>query len=135
MPFTGNSSDSSDGEDDLTVSRDQSEIDDEDDYALPPDARMECLTPRSRSRTRASCLESPRKTAEKTLEKSGYLTKLGGKIKSWNRRYFVLSNGVLSYWKSQVDKFNFNHFKNSSSINIFINNNICSMKCQESLKE
>ena len=39
---------------------------------------------------------------EKTLEKSGYLTKLGGKIKSWRRRYFVLKNGTLSYWKSQV---------------------------------
>ena len=39
---------------------------------------------------------------EKALEKSGYLTKLGGKIKSWRRRYFVLKNGTLSYWKSQV---------------------------------
>lgn len=101
MPFTGNSSDSSDGEGDLAFSRDHSEIDDEDDYALPPDASLE--PPRSRSRTRASYLESPRKTAEKTLEKSGYLTKLGGKIKSWNKRYFVLNNGVLSYWKSQHD--------------------------------
>ena len=41
---------------------------------------------------------------EKALEKSGYLTKLGGKIKSWRRRYFVLKNGTLSYWKSQVMK-------------------------------
>jgi hypothetical protein len=50
--------------------------------------------------------ESPRKSncgLEKTLEKSGYLTKLGGKIKSWRRRYFVLKNGTLSYWKSQVN--------------------------------
>ena len=39
---------------------------------------------------------------EKALEKSGYLTKLGGKIKSWRKRYFVLSNGTLCYWKSQV---------------------------------
>ncbi len=48
---------------------------------------------------------SPRKAfnnAEKALEKSGYLTKLGGKIKSWRKRYFVLKNGTLSYWKSQV---------------------------------
>ena len=41
--------------------------------------------------------------AEKALEKSGYLTKLGGKIKSWRKRYFVLKNGTLSYWKSQHD--------------------------------
>ena len=48
---------------------------------------------------------SPRKSIagiEKALEKSGYLTKLGGKIKSWKKRYFVLKNGTLSYWKSQV---------------------------------
>jgi hypothetical protein len=43
-----------------------------------------------------------RKSGEKMLEKSGYLTKLGGKLKSWHKRYFVLKNGGLSYWKSQV---------------------------------
>jgi hypothetical protein len=30
---------------------------------------------------------SPRK---ESLEKSGYLTKLGGKLKTWRKRYFVL---------------------------------------------
>jgi hypothetical protein len=40
---------------------------------------------------------------DKTLEKSGYLTKLGGKIKSWKKRYFILRNGTLCYWKSQHD--------------------------------
>ena len=68
------------------------------DYAVPPDAGSEA----PRSSTRASYLESPRRTAEKALEKSGYLTKLGGKIKSWHKRYFVLKSGVISYWKSQV---------------------------------
>jgi hypothetical protein len=43
-----------------------------------------------------------RRSGEKALEKSGYLTKLGGKLKSWHKRYFVLKNGSLSYWKSQV---------------------------------
>ena len=42
---------------------------------------------------------SPRPDA---LEKSGYLTKLGGKLKTWRKRYFVLKDGSLSYWKSQV---------------------------------
>ena len=55
--------------------------------------------------------DSPRKSGgsggygsfgEKSLEKSGYLTKLGGKIKTWKRRYFVLKNSTLSYWKSHV---------------------------------
>ena len=72
------------------------------DYAIPPDASdgssMIPATP-----SRLSNYDSPRKCGtEKTLEKSGYLTKLGGKIKSWKRRYFVLKNGTLSYWKSQV---------------------------------
>ena len=55
---------------------------------------------------------SPRKSIagiEKALEKSGYLTKLGGKIKSWKKRYFVLKNGTLSYWKSQVRMMNLLH--------------------------
>ena len=39
------------------------------------------------------------------LEKSGYLTKLSGKLKTWRKRWFVLKNGTLSYWKSQVSLF------------------------------
>lgn len=42
---------------------------------------------------------SPRK---ESLEKTGYLTKLGGKLKTWRKRYFVLKNGNLTYWKTQV---------------------------------
>ena len=74
------------------------------DYAIPPDAASDAnsLLPASAS-SRLSSYDSPRKCGtEKTLEKCGYLTKLGGKIKSWKRRYFVLKNGTLSYWKSQV---------------------------------
>jgi len=40
--------------------------------------------------------------AGEPLEKSGYLTKLSGKLKTWRKRWFVLHNGTLSYWKSQV---------------------------------
>lgn len=43
---------------------------------------------------------SPRR--ESSLEKTGYLTKLGGKLKTWKKRYFVLKDGTLTYWKSQV---------------------------------
>ncbi|CAL8111752.1 unnamed protein product [Orchesella dallaii] len=43
---------------------------------------------------------SPRK---ESLEKAGYLTKLGGKLKTWRKRYFVLRNGTLTYWKSQQE--------------------------------
>ena len=91
------------------------------DYAIPPDASdigagggSGAGAGDSSFRVSSSCalgaFDSPRKTicsggggtGEKTLEKAGYLTKLGGKIKSWKKRYFVLKNGTLSYWKSQV---------------------------------
>lgn len=54
---------------------------------------------------------SPRK---ESLEKSGYLTKLGGKLKTWRKRWFVLKNGTLTYWKSSVS------FCLSASFNIFM---------------
>lgn len=34
---------------------------------------------------------------------SGHLAKLGGKLKTWRKRWFDLKNGVLTYWKSQHD--------------------------------
>lgn len=34
---------------------------------------------------------------------SGHLAKLGGKLKTWRKRWFVLKNGMLTYWKSQHD--------------------------------
>ncbi len=76
------------------------------DYAVPPDASNE------HQFHQTVYVDSPRKsvgssggaaTAEKALEKSGYLSKLGGRIKTWRKRYFVLKNGTLSYWKSQHD--------------------------------
>lgn len=33
----------------------------------------------------------------------GHLGKLGGKLKTWRKRWFVLKNGTLSYWKNQND--------------------------------
>ena len=92
------------------------------DYAIPPDAStMSSLAPlpstpsrilMSQDNISSACNSPARKgtqafnNAEKALEKSGYLTKLGGKIKSWRKRYFVLKNGTLSYWKSQVSLIN-----------------------------
>ncbi|XP_069939219.1 uncharacterized protein CG43867 [Cherax quadricarinatus] len=90
-----------------------------DDYAIPPDARSDTgslestMAPTMSART--SCIEtttntltsshigtiSPRR--ESSLEKMGYLTKLGGKLKTWKKRYFVLKDGTLTYWKSQSD--------------------------------
>ncbi|KAG7160488.1 PH domain-containing protein [Homarus americanus] len=94
-----------------------------DDYAIPPDARSDSgslestMAPTLSART--SCVEtttntltsshigtvSPRR--ESSLEKMGYLTKLGGKLKTWKKRYFVLKDGTLTYWKSQTTGKNF----------------------------
>uniref|UniRef100_A0A1S4KKL1 PlekhH1, putative n=1 Tax=Ixodes scapularis TaxID=6945 RepID=A0A1S4KKL1_IXOSC len=77
-----------------------------DDYAIPPDAvstdtlSLDSVDPFPPPRpVRLSEITSPRKS----LEKSGYLTKLGGKLKTWKRRWFVLKNGALRYYKSQGD--------------------------------
>ncbi|CAH0400051.1 unnamed protein product [Chilo suppressalis] len=75
-----------------------------DDYAIPPDA-VSCdsmASPSLASLCRAPpTTESPRR--HDALEKSGHLAKLGGKLKTWRKRWFVLKNGTLSYWKSQSE--------------------------------
>ncbi|XP_065095489.1 uncharacterized protein CG43867 isoform X7 [Ochlerotatus camptorhynchus] len=77
-----------------------------DDYAIPPDAVsavdttcMDASMPSLLMRT--SYADSPKKM--ETLEKVGHLAKLGGKLKTWRKRWFVLKNGQLTYWKSQHD--------------------------------
>ncbi|CAN7938127.1 unnamed protein product [Ixodes hexagonus] len=85
-----------------------------DDYAVPPDAvstdtlSLDSVDPFPPPRPpRLSEVTSPRKNVclslQESLEKSGYLTKLGGKLKTWKRRWFVLKNGALRYYKSQGD--------------------------------
>ncbi|XP_018797066.1 PREDICTED: uncharacterized protein CG43867 isoform X6 [Bactrocera latifrons] len=76
-----------------------------DDYALPPDAVSEstCMDASMPSLLmRQSYVDSPSKKLE-SLEKMGHLAKLGGKLKTWRKRWFVLKNGTLTYWKSQHD--------------------------------
>ncbi|CAM1311332.1 PLEKHH2 (predicted) [Pycnogonum litorale] len=75
-----------------------------DDYAIPPDAlSSDALSIDSsvdHHKTRLNIHDSPKK---ESLEKSGYLTKLAGKLKTWRKRWFVLKNGTLSYYKSEND--------------------------------
>jgi hypothetical protein len=40
---------------------------------------------------------------QESLQKTGYLSKLGGRIKNWKRRWFVLSENKLSYFKTEVN--------------------------------
>ncbi|KAL0266885.1 UNVERIFIED_CONTAM: hypothetical protein PYX00_009315 [Menopon gallinae] len=79
-----------------------------DDYAIPPDAISSTSISFESSLpsllVRSSYLDSPSKTkGTESLEKTGHLTKLGGKLKTWRKRWFILKNGVLTYWKSQND--------------------------------
>uniref|UniRef100_A0A336LP84 CSON015304 protein n=1 Tax=Culicoides sonorensis TaxID=179676 RepID=A0A336LP84_CULSO len=78
------------------------------DYAIPPDAMsdseqhsiVEPVMPAVL--LRSSYVDSPMKKVE-VSEKSGHLIKLSGKLKTWRKRWFVLKDGTLKYWKSQND--------------------------------
>lgn len=39
---------------------------------------------------------------QETLEKSGYLLKMGSQVEAWKRRWFILRNGEILYYKSPV---------------------------------
>lgn len=88
-----------------------------DDYAIPPDAvsceSVEWGAVSTRSQIGSAQLAtlggSPRsiRGPNDQIEKSGYLAKLGGKLKTWTRRWFHLNNTKLRYWKSQVQTFCF----------------------------
>lgn len=41
-------------------------------------------------------------TLQEVLEKSGYLLKMGNQVKAWKRRWFILRNGGILYYKSPV---------------------------------
>nr|XP_032518579.1 uncharacterized protein CG43867 isoform X4 [Danaus plexippus plexippus] len=71
-----------------------------DDYAIPPDA-VSCEGASGVPAGSGAARDSPRR--HDALEKSGHLAKLGGKLKTWRKRWFVLKNGTLSYWKSASD--------------------------------
>ncbi|XP_078413290.1 pleckstrin homology domain-containing family H member 2 isoform X1 [Cetorhinus maximus] len=77
----------------------------ESDYAIPPDAYytdIECSEPEQKLPKTCSS-HSIDSGKNELLEKSGYLLKMGGKVKTWKRRWFVLKGGELLYYKSPSD--------------------------------
>ncbi|XP_041353761.1 pleckstrin homology domain-containing family H member 2-like isoform X2 [Gigantopelta aegis] len=73
------------------------------DYAVPPDdvsSKSDSDTSEPEQKLLKFASDSQK---HDTLEKCGYLSKLSGKVKTWKRRWFVLRNGELFYYKSQHD--------------------------------
>ena len=110
-PFTGESSDSSDHETDQLLFSPPAVYDhriSSGDYEVPPDAHefpnaATALPPTQPIKIQLSEeLRRDRSLTRDDLEKSGYLTKLGSKVKNWKRYWFVLSANKLSYYRTQV---------------------------------
>uniref|UniRef100_A0A4W5M756 Pleckstrin homology domain containing, family H (with MyTH4 domain) member 1 n=1 Tax=Hucho hucho TaxID=62062 RepID=A0A4W5M756_9TELE len=78
--------------------------DSESDYAIPPDAYSldsDYSEPEHKvQRTSSYSLDVP---IQEMLEKSGYLLKMGSQVKAWKRRWFILRNGEILYYKSPSD--------------------------------
>ncbi|MEE6474113.1 hypothetical protein FKM82_010276 [Ascaphus truei] len=74
------------------------------DYAIPPDAySIDSEFSEPEQKLPKTCSSSSDNGKNELLEKSGYLLKMGGKIKTWKRRWFVLKSGELLYYKSPSD--------------------------------
>ena len=71
------------------------------DYAVPPDDEASFS---DTSEPEHKLLKYTQNLSRENLEKSGYLTKLGGKVKNWKKRWFVLKNEELFYYKSPVSR-------------------------------
>ncbi|CAK6431981.1 unnamed protein product [Pipistrellus nathusii] len=83
-----------------------SSLSSEGDYAIPPDAcslDSDYSEPEHKlQRTSSYSTEGPTLGRE-SLEKSGYLLKMGSRVKTWKRRWFVLRQGQILYYKSPSD--------------------------------
>lgn len=81
---------------------------DSENYDVPPDAVITVGTPFHCPQTPlryASLRKELRNMMQSkiNIEKSGYLKKLGGKFKTWRKRWFVLKDSSLSYYKNESD--------------------------------
>nr|XP_033795464.1 pleckstrin homology domain-containing family H member 2 isoform X2 [Geotrypetes seraphini] len=76
----------------------------ESDYAIPPDAySTDTEYSEPEQKLLKTCSSSSDIGKNEVLEKSGYLLKMSGRVKSWKRRWFVLKGGELLYYKSPSD--------------------------------
>eukprot|EP00118_Oscarella_pearsei_P021057 m.234035 g.234035 ORF g.234035 m.234035 type:complete len:1344 (+) comp40102_c3_seq8:1064-5095(+) len=104
-PFCGESTDSSGSEASILRSgRPRTTI--KGDYEVPADALAkseEFLEARASQFRLSAELLRTRSLRRDELEKSGYLAKLGSKMKNWKRYWFVLSAEKLTYYRAPIE--------------------------------
>uniref|UniRef100_A0A8C3XP72 Pleckstrin homology, MyTH4 and FERM domain containing H1 n=1 Tax=Chelydra serpentina TaxID=8475 RepID=A0A8C3XP72_CHESE len=76
-----------------------SSLSSESDYAIPPDA-YSLDGDYSEPEHKLQRTSSYSTDGGEPMEKSGYLLKMGSQVKTWKRRWFVLRNGQIMYYKS-----------------------------------
>lgn len=83
-----------------------SSLSSESDYAIPPDAcslDSDYSEPEHKLQRTSSYSTEGLSLGPEALEKSGYLLKMGSRGKTWKRRWFVLRQGQILYYKSPSD--------------------------------
>ncbi|ELW48078.1 Pleckstrin homology domain-containing family H member 1 [Tupaia chinensis] len=83
-----------------------SSLSSESDYAIPPDAcslDSDYSEPEHKLQRTSSYSTDGLGLGGESLEKSGYLLKMGSRVKTWKRRWFVLRQGQIMYYKSPSD--------------------------------
>ncbi|XP_054469805.1 pleckstrin homology domain-containing family H member 1 [Anoplopoma fimbria] len=81
-----------------------SSISSESDYAIPPDAySLDSDYSEPEHKVQRTSSYSCESVGPEMLEKSGYLLKMGSQVKAWKRRWFILRNGEILYYKSPSD--------------------------------
>uniref|UniRef100_H3C5E6 Pleckstrin homology domain containing, family H (with MyTH4 domain) member 1 n=1 Tax=Tetraodon nigroviridis TaxID=99883 RepID=H3C5E6_TETNG len=78
-----------------------SSVSSESDYAIPPDAcSLDSDYSEPEHKVQRTSSYSCESTGPEVLEKSGYLLKMGNRVQAWKRRWFILRNGGILYYKS-----------------------------------
>ncbi|NXF08063.1 PKHH1 protein, partial [Smithornis capensis] len=82
-----------------------SSLSSESDYAIPPDACSldDDYSEPEHKLQRTSSYSTDGGICTEPMEKSGYLLKMGSQVKMWKRRWFVLRNRQIMYYKSPSD--------------------------------
>uniref|UniRef100_A0A1A7X1T9 Pleckstrin homology domain containing, family H (With MyTH4 domain) member 1 n=1 Tax=Iconisemion striatum TaxID=60296 RepID=A0A1A7X1T9_9TELE len=76
----------------------------ESDYAIPPDAySLDSDYSEPEHKVQRTSTYSCESSGSEMLEKSGYLLKMSSQVNAWKRRWFILRNGEILYYKSPSD--------------------------------